>query len=372
MCIATLDAEKCFDSIWHDGLFFKLIDILSETEWRFMYKWYKSLDVVIKWNGVIHYDSYFKVTRGTKQGSILSPTLFNIFLSELMEKLQSKQAGLRIGDKLYNSFAYADDITLFSYTIPGLQSLIDLCYSYSRTWRFKFGIAKSKCMLSGYKPNCFSTPPEWFMGDQAMELVDNLDVLGVNFTSNMKYDIHINTRVQKCKRSMYALSNSGMRYPGLSSSTKSHLFRSVCQPTLMYGVECLNVTSKNINDLNSAQGSVIKHVCGLSKRARHSALMQALDVTSAADYVKKSTISLYNRTCAINIFMSDNVRIPGTLVDRVLGLGACPLSIYNKYTPIQSKKSGLVDSIRAMLLTENFIKPWSDEYLLVKLLTRSF
>ena len=48
-----------------------------------MYKWYKSLDVVIKWNGVIHYDSYFKVTRGTKQGSILSPTLFNIFLSEL-------------------------------------------------------------------------------------------------------------------------------------------------------------------------------------------------------------------------------------------------------------------------------------------------
>ena len=70
--------------------------------------------------------------------------------------------------------------------------------------------------------------------------------------------------------------------------------------------------------------------------------------------------------------MSDNVRIPGTLVDRVLGLGVCPLSIYNKYTPIQSKQSGLVDSIRVMLLTENFIKPWSDEYLLVKLLTRSF
>ena len=102
-----------------------------------MYKWYKSLDVVIKWNGVIHHDSYFKVTRGTKQGSILSPTLFNIFLSELMEKLQSEQAGLRIGDKLYNSFAYADDITLFSSTIPGFQSLIDTCYSYSRIWYCK-------------------------------------------------------------------------------------------------------------------------------------------------------------------------------------------------------------------------------------------
>ena len=82
--------------------------------------------------------------------------------------------------------------------------------------------------------------------------------------------------------------------------------------------------------------------------------MQALDVTSAADYVKKSTISLYNRTCAINsptrdlciylvnMFMSDSVRIPGTLVDRVLGLGACPLSIYNKNTPIQNKINKVV------------------------------
>ena len=62
---------------------------------------------------------------------------------------------------------------------------------------------------------------------------------------------------------------------------------------------------KNINDLNSAQSSVIKHVCGRSKRARHSALMQALDVTGAADYVKKSTISLYDRTCAINSHTRD-------------------------------------------------------------------
>ena len=70
--------------------------------------------------------------------------------------------------------------------------------------------------------------------------------------------------------------------------------------------------------------------------------------------------------------MSDNVRIPGILVDRVLGLGVCPLSIHNKYTPIKNKQSGLVDSIRAMLFTEHLIKPWSDEYLIVKLLTRSF
>ena len=110
--ICSLDAEKCFDSIWHDGLFYKLINVLSDVHWRFLRKWYKRLDIVIKWNGIIHKQSYFKVSRGTRQGSIISPVLFNIFLSDLMVQLSESKFGMRIGDNLYSSFAYADDISL--------------------------------------------------------------------------------------------------------------------------------------------------------------------------------------------------------------------------------------------------------------------
>ena len=50
-----------------------------------------------------------------------------------------------------------------------------------------------------------------------MNVVDNVDILGVNFSSNVRYDNHVKSRVQKCKRSMYSISNIGMCYPGCLS-----------------------------------------------------------------------------------------------------------------------------------------------------------
>ena len=387
MYMCSLDAEKCFDSIWHCGLFYKLMDVLPVVVWRFLFKWYKSLDVVIKWNGDINYNSYFKVTRGTRQGSILSPILFNIFVSELMQQLSAADSGLRIGQEVYNSFAYADDISVFSSTVPGLQRLINICHNYSVTWRFKFGLSKSQCMVTGYKPHCFVNTPVWYLGNNVMNTVNSLEILGVTFTSSINYDSHIQTRVQKCKRSMYSLSNIGMCYPGLNTSSKTHLFRTVCKPSLMYGVECINTTKKHINNLNSAQGFIIKNVCGLSKRSHHSAVLQALDIVSAQESVKKATTTMYNRLCSTDsptrnlaiylasLYLSDGIRVPGTIVDRLVNMGADPLPIINVSSlgPTNLRSTdGVVDSLRSLLLNDNYIKPWSTEYFLVKLLTRSF
>ena len=35
--VCSLDAEKCFDRIWHDGLFYKLLQFLPLVHWRFLY-----------------------------------------------------------------------------------------------------------------------------------------------------------------------------------------------------------------------------------------------------------------------------------------------------------------------------------------------
>ena len=91
-------------------LFLKLIDVLPTYQWLLYYNWYRKLNAVVKWNGC--YSTKFNITRETRQGSKLSPYLFNICINQLLLDLNDCDAGVRIGDVLYNYMAYADDITI--------------------------------------------------------------------------------------------------------------------------------------------------------------------------------------------------------------------------------------------------------------------
>ena len=155
--VCSLDAEKCFDSMCHNSLFYKLIDVLPRNHWMLCYRWYKQLRATVKWKGT--YSADFTITKGTHQGSILSPYIFNIFINDLLLELHESNYGVAIGDVHFNSFAYADDVTVFSSTAIGLQRLIDKCYAYSQKWRFKFGIKKTKCM--SIENISFVTSPSW-------------------------------------------------------------------------------------------------------------------------------------------------------------------------------------------------------------------
>ncbi len=96
MYIASLDAEKCFDTVCHISLFVKLIDVIPSHEWLFLYVWYSQLNTLVKWNG--NYSLLFNVSHGTRQGSVLSPYLFNVFINQLLITVQNINSGVLIGD----------------------------------------------------------------------------------------------------------------------------------------------------------------------------------------------------------------------------------------------------------------------------------
>ena len=59
---------------------------------------------------------WFQIGKGTHQGCILSPCLFNLYAENIMRNagLEEAQAGIKIARRNLNNLRYADDTTLMA------------------------------------------------------------------------------------------------------------------------------------------------------------------------------------------------------------------------------------------------------------------
>ena len=322
-----------------------------------------------------------------RQGSLLSPTLFNLFINDLLIQLKSANTGIRIEDLLLNSCAYADDATIFSSTIPGLQQLMDISSSYANRWRFKFSSKKTKCIIFGKQITTAS--PSWSLYGLPVATVEEVDVLGITFSSDNKHTAHIEKRISSCRKSIFGLSSVGMSYPGLSSDIKAHIWNSVGASTLLYGMDSIALDAKELKRLSVTATTLVKSVLGLPKRSHHSSVLSALNIPTVQNEVQYATVNLYQR-----IFREESpVRqlqarllakyvltgkcVCGTILSNIIKYGLNPVTvIYNtsfKNCKIMSSTAdGMIDTLRYLLCHENFVKPWSEEYRLARLLTSAF
>jgi len=72
----------------------------------------------------------FCVSSGVRQGGVLSPLLFAVYVDDLIAKLRCSGFGIHIGSLFYGCIFYADDIALLSCSCYGLQKLLDICSAY--------------------------------------------------------------------------------------------------------------------------------------------------------------------------------------------------------------------------------------------------
>jgi hypothetical protein len=132
-----IDFKKAFDSVWHEGLYLKLLE-----------------------NGIggCFYDLIKdKHMRSTASKSIkhctprlcFKPLLFNLYINELpnlFEKVNPDPFLLPSGTGL-SSLLYADDLIILSRSKSGFQNCLDSLSEWSKKWLMNINLKKTKVMI---------------------------------------------------------------------------------------------------------------------------------------------------------------------------------------------------------------------------------
>ena len=154
-----IDFKKAFDRVWHAALRTTMhkynIGANLITIIKILYE--KATSAVL-YNG--NTGDWFRITAGVRQGCLLSPTLFNIFLEKIMtDALENHEGTVKIGGRTITNLRFADDIDGLAGKKEELENLVKKVETTSTAYGMEVSPEKTKIMSDNV--NGLTKPSRW-------------------------------------------------------------------------------------------------------------------------------------------------------------------------------------------------------------------
>ena len=169
----------------------------------------------------------FQIGKGVRQGCILSPCLFNLYVEYIMRNtgLDEAQAGIKTSGRNINNLRYADDTTLITESEEELKSLLMKVKEESEKLGLKLNTQKTKIMASG-------PITSWQIDEETVETVAEFIFWGSKITvdGDCSYE---NKRRLLLERKVMADLDSILKSRDITLPTKVCLVKAMVFPVIV-------------------------------------------------------------------------------------------------------------------------------------------
>jgi hypothetical protein len=256
-----IDFKKAYDYINRDMLWKKMFNIgVKGKILTAVQSLYTSISSSVRVNMLN--TEWFPVKSGLRQGCILSPLLFNMYINDLALYLKALDMGVEYGDEKLCILLYADDIVLIAENEHDLQLLLNALNDWCNINDMYLNCNKSKIVHFRPKSVC-KTIIQFTCGNDILMTVDRYLYLGLVLHEHLDYNIMAKVVAQSASRALGLLIAKCKSVGGLPFNVFTHLYDSCVWSIISYGAAIWGYHSYSC--INAVQYRAMRFFLGVGR-----------------------------------------------------------------------------------------------------------
>ena len=251
-----LDASKAFDHVDHLLLFNKLLRRnLPPAVVRVLLAWYTDQKAGVRWNGSL--SNKFSISNGVRQGGVLSPILFTIYIDDLLLELEQQGIGCYWNHIFAGAVCYAEDIALIAPSPSALRHMLKTCSLFASKHSLTFNASKTQLIKFFRCPPLKDELASFSFCGHILKYCNSVTHLGHTLSQDLSDNLDI-TAVRKdmCRKANHIL----MVFGACDPAVKSKLMCSYMSSLSLYGCSLWRVSSTEMCAMEGAFNNIVRKI----------------------------------------------------------------------------------------------------------------
>ena len=294
--MAFMDLEKAYDRVDREALWqvMRIYGVGGRLLKGVQSFYDDSKACVRSENGI---SEWFSVNVGLRQGCVLSPWLFNVYMDGVVREVSMRThgKGVEMCDSVgsrwrVSQLLYADDTVLMADSAEDLQCLLSEFGSVCERRKLRVNVNKSKVLVCSSNERRMDLNLN--LNGEILEEVNSFKYLGSIVSGRGGVFEDVRARVNEGAKAGGAM-KSVWKVRSVSMEVKRAMYESILVPTVLYGAECWTMKAEDRRRVNVLEMSCLRSMCGVTRwdRVRNEEIRRSVGVeASLSDRVDRCVL----------------------------------------------------------------------------------